>query len=418
MPDYRPRIIDRVVDRELGTVGAVMIQGPKSCGKTTTGQRFAKSQVLISDRGNPGILRAALDDPSQVLTGDVPRLIDEWQFAPGIWDAVRHEVDRRGVTGQFILTGSSVPKDDGILHSGTGRISKVVMRTMSLYESGESDGSASLRAMFETGTVGFQQSGLGLRGVVEAMVRGGWPFPIVNGQSGGGYAQTYVYGLADSDVSRVDGVRRDAESVLRLLRSLSRNMSTFASVDTIVGDVIAQGGDISSKTVISYMDALSRIFVIENLDSWNPYLRSKAAIRTSPKRMLGDPSIAAAVMNRDAEGLMDDYMTLGLFFEAMCIRDLRVYAQALGGRVHHYRDSYGLEVDCVIQLADGRWGAVEVKLGDSGVDKGAANLRKLADRVDGSRMRPPSFLMVLTASGASYMRDDGVAVVPIGCLGP
>lgn len=417
MPAYRPRIVDGILERELATVGAVMIQGPRSCGKTATGMMLSRSRVLMDDRDDPGILMAATDDPSRILQGDVPRLIDEWQSAPGIWDAVRHEVDRRGLAGQFILAGSSAPREDWMLHTGTGRISKVMMRTMSLYESGESDGSVSLRDMFGSGTVGYHESTLDMDGVVGALVRGGWPHPVVSGQTGGGYARDYLYGVADRDISRADGVRRDGDSVLRLMRALSRNICTSASVDTLVRDVEAQGGSVSDRTAVSYMDALSRVFVIEDIEAWRPPIRSKAAVRTSPKRMLGEPSVAAAALNMDAEGLSDDRMALAPLFEALCVRDLRVYAQALGGSVLHYRDSYGLDVDCVIRLRDGRWGALEIELGDSGIDRGASDLRKLAARVD-ERMSPPSFLAVLTGVGSSYMRSDGVAVVPIGCLRP
>ena len=416
--EYRPRLADSVIERTLSVMGAVLIQGPKGSGKTTTGLHFSESHILITDKKNPGILQAARDDPASVLKGPRPRLIDEWQFAPGIWDAVRNEVDDVCRPNQFILTGSAVPKDDDYLHSGTGRIRRVTLRTMSLFESGESVGTVSLTKLFEGESPGFQESGLDLDGVVEAMVRGGWPMPVINGIKGGEYAEAYVDGVVNSDVSRVDGVRRDPDSVRMLLRSLARNMSTLATVDTILGDVRGEGDEISDKTARSYMNALSRIFVIENLDSWNPYIRSKAAIRTSPKRMLSDPSIASAVLAYDAEGLMDDRLTLGLFFEALCVRDLRCYAQALNGTVHHYRDSYNLEVDCVVQLHDGRWGAIEVKLGESGIEKGASNLKKLRNRIDRGRMRDPSFLMILTASGVSYTRSDGIHVVPIGCLGP
>ncbi len=418
MVQYRPRTVDSAVAKSLNTVGAVHIQGIRGCGKTTTGRQFSRSQILISDHRNPGILNMARDNPAMILEGETPRLIDEWQLAPTIWDAVRNEVDARAETGQFILTGSAVPNDDRILHSGTGRMARVMMRTMSLYESGESDGTVSLSGLFDGGTAGLGQSPLDLNDVVRLMARGGWPFTVNSNQTDGAYAAEYVKGVAESDVSRVDGVRRSPDTVMTLLRSLARNTGTMASISTLVDDIANYGGDVSDKTVISYINALARIFVVENLDSWNPHLRSKASIRSSPKRMLADPSIAIAAMNLDAEGLLDDYMYLGLLFESLCVRDLRCYAQAIGGTVRHYRDSHNLEVDCVVQLGDGRWGAVEVKLGDSGVEKGAANLKKLGRRIDDSRMRPPSFLMVLTATGMSYTRSDGIVVTPIGCLGP
>ncbi len=415
---YRPRIIDSFIERRLSSTGAVLIQGSKGCGKTTTAKRFSRSFVQISDPRNPGMLEVARTSPADLLEGECPRLIDEWQFAPVLWDAVRAVVDERGRTGQFILTGSSVPQEDGYLHSGVGRISRVLMRPMSLFESGDSGGGISLRALFDGTARGISVSELTLRDISEKIVRGGWPVAVINDIVDGTYALDYIDGVIGSDISRIDDVRRDPVAVRRVLRSLARNISTTATVATIVRDAEGQDGSVSDRTVRTYLNALSRLFITEDVPAWNPSLRSAAAVRSSDKRQFTDPSLAAALLGADGDGLMKDLNTMGFMFESLCHRDLRIYSQPLGGTVHHYRDSNNLEADAVVHLNDGRWGAVEVKLGTTGVDAGAEHLLKLREHVDTERMREPSFLMVLTSVGTARRREDGVWVVPIGCLGP
>ena len=420
---YLPRVYDGVVSRRLAAKGAVLVEGAKWCGKTTTCEQIARSVLYMADPSSLSQnLFLADSQPGVLLEGPVPRLLDEWQLAPKLWDAVRFEVDRRGEFGQFLMTGSSVPPSaaEGS-HTGTGRIARVRMRPMSLFESGESTGAVSLGELFDGQGLRASKAGASIRDVAFLLCRGGWPGAVGVADERVALQQAYDYldAVAESDISRVDGVGRSPRLARRLLRSCARMESSQASVAHIVADLEA-GGAPSDKTVRSYLDALARIFVIEDMPAWNPNLRSRTAIRTADTRHFVDPSIAAAALGVGPEGLVGDIETFGLLFEGMCVRDLRVYADALDGDVFHYRDKTGLECDAVVHLRDGRYGLVEVKLGgDRLVDEGAANLLRLAAKLDTSRMPAPSFLMVLTGVGAySLTRPDGVHVVPLTTLRP
>ena len=413
---YLNRIVDRTLDVKLRYMGAVVIEGPKWCGKSWTAAQKSASALYMQDpdvrESNMGFARTA---PSVLLKGDTPRLIDEWQTSPVLWDAVRHAVDMRGEPGQFILTGSAVPTDDAVMHTGTGRIARLRMRPMSLFESLESNGSVSLADIFNgTGIEG--TSSLKTEDLAFVMVRGGWPASVGNRENALDHAKDYVEAILYQDISRVDGVEKNPERVHSLMRALARNISAPAKLKTIMDDIIDNGQTISEKTLTSYLNALNRIFVTEDLPAWSPAMRSKTVLRTAPKRHFVDPSIAAVLLNASPKSLLSDFNTFGLLFESMAIRDLRVYAQANDGKVFHYRDRNDLEADAVIHLADGRWGAVEMKMGSKDVEKGVENLKKIRDKVNTEKMMEPSFLMVITAGEYAYCRDDGVYVVPIGCL--
>lgn len=417
---YLKRIADRVLQERLAASGAVLIEGPKWCGKTRTALENSKSHLFMQDPDKAiSYLKAADTKPSLLLKGDTPRLLDEWQTAPVLWDAVRFMVDQRGKSGQFILTGSAVPKDNVVQHTGTGRISRLLMRPMSLYESMESNGSVSLKALFDGETEIDNFSTLTIEQIAFAIVRGGWPASIGESEKIAlRHAIDYVEAIINADVSRVDGIEKNPVRVRALLRSLSRNISTLATIRTIHDDIAMGDADesISEKTISQYLGALDRIFVTENLPAWNPALRSKTAIRTSPKRQFVDPSIAAAVMRLTPSRLLEDFNYFGFLFESLCDRDLRIYAEAIDGQVFHYRDGSGLEADAVIALNDGRWAAVEVKLGSKEIEDAAVHLLELKNKVNTEKMREPSFLMILTGTEIAYRREDGVYVVPLGCL--
>jgi predicted AAA+ superfamily ATPase len=415
---YLNRIADRVLNKSLEASGAVLIEGPKWCGKTRTAEERAASALYMQDTDNTAsYLKAADTKPSLLLNGDTPRLIDEWQMAPVLWDAVRFAVDKHGETGQFILTGSAVPKDNAVQHTGTGRISRMLMRPMSLFESLESNGTISLKTLFDGFTNGECVSSLTIEDLAFALTRGGWPASVGQKKS---IAQRQVYDYVDAvinvDVSRVDDVEKNPARIRALMRSLARNVSTTANISTIIEDIAGSEETISEKTISSYLNALRRIFVVEDLPAWNPAMRSKTALRTSPKRHFVDPSIAVAVLRAAPDSLLQDFNTFGLLFESMCIRDLRVYAGAIDGNVFHYRDKNGLEADAIVHLNDGRWGAVEVKMGAKEIEIAAENLKILRDKINLSKMREPSFLMVLTGTEFGYRRSDGVYIIPVGCL--
>ncbi|MDR2570499.1 MAG: DUF4143 domain-containing protein [Oscillospiraceae bacterium] len=403
----------------LEASGAVLVEGPKWCGKTRTSLEASKSHLFMQDPDKKAsYLKAADTKPSLLLKGETPRLLDEWQTAPVLWDAVRHAVDMKGKAGQFILTGSAVPRDNIIAHSGTGRISRFIMRPMSLFESEESNGSISLKSLFD-GNINIEAiSELTIERIAFAIVRGGWPASIGESEKIAlRHAIDYVEAIINEDVNHVDGIEKNPARVRVLLRSLARNISTPATIKTICDDIAAGNGEgISDKTVSQYLNALNRIFVTEDMPAWNPSLRSKAAIRSSFKRQFVDPSIATAVMRITSEGLFDDFNYFGLLFESLCARDLRVYAEAIDGQVFHYRDSSGLESDAVIALNDGRWAAVEVKMGAKEIEEAAKHLIELKNKVNTDKMREPSFLIILTGTEFAYKRDDGVLIVPIGCL--
>ena len=419
---YYKRICDQLLLDKLEAEGAVLIRGAKWCGKTTTAVNVAKSVIYMEDpERKKQYLEMADVSPSRLLQGEVPHLIDEWQLAPKLWDAVRFEVDRRDEFGQFILTGSAVPPETSeISHTGTGRITTLLMRPMSLFESEDSNGSVSLAALFSETTEIDGMCSLGLDEIAYLICRGGWPKSV--GQKRNialAQAPDYYESLVESDISRVNNIERDSERARRVMWAYSRNIASEASISALLQDIRANDtNSFSENTLRSYLSAFRQIFVIEDAPAWNPNLRSKTAIRSSNTRYFVDPSIAAAALGIGPDDLINDLNTAGLFFENMCVRDLRIYADAIGGSVYHYRDKSGLECDSVIHLKNGRYGLVEIKLGgDRLIEEGAANLLKLKDRIDCTKMREPSFMMVLCGVAPfAYRRKDGVLVVPIGCL--
>jgi uncharacterized protein len=415
---YMPRLCDAGLQLALQSSGAVLIEGAKWCGKTSTAGHVSRSVLLMQDPDHAASYQAMADTkPSLLLKGDTPRLIDEWQMAPVLWDAVRFEVDRRSQMGQFILTGSAVPSDNVTAHTGTGRISRLVMRPMSLFESMESNGTVSLRGLFDGKHDVEALSELSIEDIAFALCRGGWPASVqLQGAAALRMAMDYVEAVINYDVSRVDHVEKNPERVRLLLRSLARNIATAATYQTIRDDIEATDITISDKTIGSYMNALRRIFVVEDLPAWSPSLRSRTAIRTSAKRHFVDPSIAAAVLRTKPEGILMDFQYFGFLFEALCTRDIRVYAEANDGDVFHYRDKSGLESDLIVRLRDGRWAAIEVKLGKKQIDEAAENLLALKARINEDKMGEASFLMVITGGQYAYRRSDGVLVVPVGCL--
>ena len=422
MREYKRRIADEILKRKLAGKGAVLIEGAKWCGKTTTAEQISKSIIYVADpeKLKQYITMADLN-PKKLLLGDTPRLIDEWQLIPKIWDSVRFEVDHRDEFGQFILTGSSVPiTNDEINHSGTGRFAWLLMRPMSIYESGESTGEVSIKELFKKPTTINGENKLSIEDIAFLACRGGWPRAVgLDKEIALEQAYDYYDAVVRIDISRVDNVVRNTERVKRLMRSLARNQGTQASFKLICEDIATNdSSSITTDTVYSYINALKKIFVVEDMEAWNPNLRSKTAIRTSNTRYFVDPSIAVASLGLGPDDLIEDLNTFGFIFETMCVRDLRVYADAIDGKVYHYRDKNDLECDAVLHLRNGKYGLIEIKLGgDKMIDEGAKNLLKLAEKIDTSKMKEPSFMMVLTAIGDyAYRRNDGVYVVPLGCL--
>lgn len=424
MKNYRKRIVDSLLAEKLDAMGAILIEGPKACGKTTTAERQAQSVLYMDDPSSVKQNQQLVDTNIKLLLqGKAPRLIDEWQLAPQLWDAIRFEVDRRDDDGQFILTGSAVPaRSDLIMHSGAGRFGWLTMRPMTLWESQESSGEVSLGQLFSGNNHLVEgRSALTLEQVAFALCRGGWPKSLDKKVPRSALRQVLEYyeAICRSDISRVDGISRDEHRAKRLMRSYARLQGSQASVETIMADMKANEQDgMSDETINSYLNALRKIFVIEDMPAWNPNLRSKTAIRTTDTRYFVDPSLATTALGLGPEDLMNDLETFGLFFEAMCVRDLRIYAQANDGSVYHYRDKNGLECDAVVHLRNGRYGLIEIKLGGTKlIEEGAESLKSLADKIDTSRMKKPSFLMILTATGEyAYERTDGILVVPISTL--
>ena len=419
---YRKRIADDILKRKLEGKGAVLIEGPKWCGKTTTAEQFAAS-VLYMDNPEKKEQNIAMSElsPKRLLKGAAPRLIDEWQLAPKLWDAIRFEVDHRSELGQFILTGSAVPANTTeITHSGTGRFTWLTMRPMSLYESGDSTGEVSLENLFE-GTKDIEgDSNLSIDRLAFLVCRGGWPQSVdMRDEIALDQAFDYYDAVVHSDINRADGVQKNAEKVKRLMRSYARNQGAQVP-NTVLSQDISTNEDtpISEETVASYVDALRKIFVVEDMPAWNPNLRSKTAIRSSDTRYYIDPSIAAAALGIGPNDLINDLNTFGFMFETLCVRDLRIFADSLGGEVYHYRDKDGQECDAVIHLRNGKYGLIEIKLGgEKLIEEGVKSLKAMKEKIDTSKMNEPSFLMVLTGTGDfAYCRKDGVCVVPIGCL--
>lgn len=421
MKEYRKRIADDILARKLEGKGAVLIEGPKWCGKTTTAEQIAASILYMDDpeKKEQNISMSELN-PKRLLKGETPRLIDEWQLAPKLWDAIRFEVDHRRELGQFLLTGSAVPVDTKeITHSGTGRFTWLTMRPMSLYESGDSTGDVSLKDLFEENTVD-GESDMTIDRLAFLACRGGWPQAIdMSDDIALDQARDYYDAVVRSDINRADNIQKNAEKVRRLMRSYARNQGSQVPNTVLARDVSANDEEsMSQETVAAYLNALRKIFVVEDMPAWNPNLRSKTAIRSSDTRYYVDPSIAAAALGIGPNDLINDLNTFGFIFETLCIRDLRVFADALDGQVYHYRDKDGQECDAVIHLRNGQYGFIEIKLGgDKLIEEGAQSLKKMESKIDTDKMKAPSFLMVLTGVGGyAYRRKDGVCVVPIGCL--
>ena len=417
--DYIPRIADKVLERMLHTTGAVLITGPKGCGKSTTGACQCGTEYRLQDPENVSLRMLASTKPSELFKEKKPIMLDEWGEVPSLWDSVRNEVDLSDMMGEFILTGSSVPKEDGFSHSGVDRIAPMRMYTMSLFESGDSDGSVSLKALFDGDHDIAGRSDLTISDIAFLTIRGGWPRSVrIDREYAQDVVMNYYNATIGIDVFKVDGKKKNIEAVDRLMRSYARNISTMASMKSIIQDVISSDKLVSQATVEEYLDSLNRLFIVEDVPAWSHNVRSKTAIRTTPKRHFVDPSLAAVSLNMDAERLMSDMKTFGFFFESLCVRDLRVYSDLLKGKVRHYHDSNDLEVDVIVELRDGRWGAIEVKMGASDVPEAEENLVKLRDLVVEGGGNEPSFMMVLISTGYVSVTDKGVLVVPIGCLGP
>ncbi len=417
MSPYRSRVVDKEIRAALKTFGAVVIEGPRAVGKTTTGLQTAASSVRL-DAG-PDVLALAETAPNIVLAGDVPRLIDEWQLAPTLWNAVRHEVDTRGRPGQFLLTGSAIPADDVTRHSGAGRFKRIVMRPMALSESGESTEQVAFSRLFD----GEPIAGLGGPSVEDyaaLIVRGGWPAVVGQpNRSASDYLREYLGDIARTEIA-ASGVNIDPVRVRALLRAIARNVSTEAPATRLAAEAeLFDATSVSPQTVRKYLDALSRVWVLEELPAWAPHLRSSIRLRVSPVWHFVDPSLAASALNATAQSLLEDPKTLGLLFESLVVRDLRVHADVLGGTVSHYRDEQGLEVDAVIELLDGRWAAIEVKLGgQASIDTAARNLRRLAGKVGPEKRTALAGLAVITAGNVSMTRPDGVRVIALGHMAP
>lgn len=428
MNEYKPRIADGLLAEKLSYMGAVLVRGAKWCGKTTTAKQIARSSVFLADaRRGVANRQLAQQRPDRLLQGAYPRLVDEWQEVPTLWDAVRATVDEVGQRGMFVLTGSAVPpqvdeEDAGRLvrHTGTGRIARLTMRPMTIWESGDSKGTVSFADLFEGRDVVGAQSDLQLEDVAELVCRGGWPGAMgLTGRGARGPAREYFEAICETDISHVDDTLRDSVRVRGVMKSLSRLQGTQSSAAVICGDVKANDvASLTEDTVYSYLKALKKIFVTEDLEAWCPNLRCKTPVRTTDTRYFTDPSIATAALGIGPNELLGDLPTFGLFFETLAIRDLRTYAEELGGRLYHYHDKSGLECDAVMRLEDGRYGLIEIKSGgETLIAKGEKSLKALAAKIDTTKMPKPSFMMILTADGDfTYRTDEGILVCPVGCL--
>ena len=413
---YKPRIADKELAAKLGSIGAIVIEGPKACGKTETARQIAGSEVLLDIDDNAR--QAIAVDPNLVLTGKTPRLIDEWQLAPVIWNYIRRMVDDRGLPGQFILTGSAVPADDITRHTGAGRLTRLRLRPMTLFETGHANGAVSicdcLKGIFQN----CPNPGMNITDITECISAGGWPAHLrLSVKQSIPAIRDYLEEIVRVDIGRVDQRQRDPVKVMQVVQALARNPATPVSIKTLTADIKSVDGAPDYETVRSYLDALLRLMIIEDQQAWAPRLRSKSILRNAPKRHFVDPSLAMAALRATPDRLLKDFNLFGLLFESMVIRDLRVYAQANDATVLHYRDNTGLEVDAIVEAKDGRWAAFEIKLGAGYVDAGAATLLKFADRIDTGKCGPPALLGIIVGTGYGYMRKDGVAVIPVGALG-
>ena len=425
MKGYKPRIMDSLLKKKLQAKGAVLIEGPKWCGKTTTAEEIAASKIMLARTDIKNNFKSLLEiDIDAALAGDAPMLIDEWQTVPKLWDAVRYTVDHRRKMGQFILTGSAIPDKEAEKereHSGTGRFAWLTMRPMTLYESGESNGTVSLANLFASPEKILEKNGLKLQDIAFLICRGGWPMSVgLPEEAALEQAFDYYDAVTKEDITKVDGVKRASARVQRLMKAYARHQGTQVSIATLKEDLKSNDtATLDDDTISSYLEALRKIFVVEDMPAWNPNIRSKTAIRTADTRYFVDSSIATAALGLGPSDLISDLKTMGFMFETMCVRDLRVFAEALNGKVYHYRDKSGLECDAVVHLRNGQYGLIEIKLGgDSLINDGAKTLNALAGQLDTSRMKAPAFKMILTATGEyAYRRpEDGIYIVPIGCL--
>lgn len=412
---YTPRVADNEIKNCLLSTGAVVIEGPKACGKTTTAREFAASELLLDIDENAR--QAIKVDPKIVLGGKTPRLIDEWQIEPVIWNHIRREVDSRKKPGQFILTGSSVPSDNITRHTGAGRLTRVKLRPMTLFETGHSNGAVSLKDLLEGEAPQCKDPGLTLEDIIACISAGGWPINLGLDLARAVRAvKDYLEEIRRVDIQRVDGTRHDPEKVGMLLRSLARNISTPVAATTLASDIPGADGPLHNETVGEYLEALSRIMILEDQPAWAPHLRSRIRLRKSPKRHFVDPSLAVAALGATPKQLSADLNFLGLLFESLVVRDLRVFAQAEGAKVFHYRDETKLEIDAVVECSSGKWGAFEIKLGTGRIEEAAGNLLKFAGKIDTAKTGKPAVLGIITGNGYGYRRDDGICVIPAGSL--
>lgn len=414
---YERRVVDAELRQRLSSTGAVVIEGPKACGKTQTALQIAASSVLLDT--NMSARRALAVEPSLVLDGKAPRLLDEWQVEPQLWNLVRREVDSRQLTGQFILTGSAVPADDAQRHTGAGRFSFLRMRPMTLFETGQSTGAMSLTELMAGNASSSGDTGLTIADIAERITIGGWPAQQSKSvRDAARAARDYLEQVQQVDIGRVAGGKCDSAKVGRLLSSLARNTATEVATTVLAADTGGSVGPLARNTVSDYLEVLERLMVVENQPAWSPHLRSRSILRSKPKRHFVDPSLAVAALAAGPDRLLADLELMGFLFESLVIRDLRVFAQPLDGQVFHYRDNNGVEVDAIVQFADGRWGAFEVKLGLGMIDTAANNLLRFEKLIDVHKSGPPTVLAVICGTGFAYRRKDGVVVIPIGALGP
>ncbi|MFC1530557.1 ATP-binding protein [Gemmatimonadota bacterium] len=415
--EYRKRVLETELKSRLSSMGAVVIEGPRACGKTSTARRFAASEVLLDVDRNAR--QAIAVDPALVLDGAVPRLIDEWQIEPEIWNHIRRTVDDRGRPGQFILTGSAVPADDVTRHTGAGRLVRIMLRPMTLYETGDATGEVSLRSLFEGDHARCRDPELTIADIADLAARGGWPgYLDLTVSESVESVRAYLEEIRRVDIPRTDQVTHDPDRVGRLLSSLARNVARYAGISTLATDTGGVDGTLARTTVRAYLSTLERLMIIEDQPAWAPHLRSRSRLRKASKRLFVDPSLAVAALRSSPKQLMQDLELFGFIFESLVIRDLRVFAQAIDASVFQYQDNTGLEVDAIVQTTGGRWAAFEIKLGQGRVEEGAANLLKFRDKVDTARCGSPQLLAVIVGTGFGYTRDDGISVIPIGALGP
>ena len=418
MEKYLPRIVDKVLQNKLEYMGAVLIEGCKWCGKSTTAKQFVKSYIEFQDPDKKMQYdKTNQTKPSLFLEGEKPRLFDEWQMYPVVWDSIRMDIDHTGLKGQYILTGSARPQEDSIMHTGTGRITKLLMRPMSLYESLESNGSVSLNDIINGNDIS-GVSKIDFDGLINAMIRGGWPESLnIDGENKYKISKDYVQSLLAEEIKTVDGTERNTSKMRAVLKSISRNISTNVSKSTILEDVKTEfASEVSRPTLDDYLNALEKLYILEYIPATNLNLRSKTPLRVSPKLELVDPSLVIATLNLKREDLINDLNFTGFIFENMCMRDLKIYADAIDARLSYYRDKNNFEVDCILETTDGKWGAIEIKLGAGEIPEAVSNLTKFKENVDTDKYKEPSFLMVLTGADYSYKRDDGIYVVSIGTL--